>query len=442
MKVLIASLNKEKFPDPVLPLGAAYIAHSVKIAGHDVRIFDACFIENPTNELKSVLKEFQPEVIGISIRNVDNNAFPIAENYLDYYKKIVNVCKKNSKAKIIIGGSAFSIFPHLFMNELEVDYGIEGEGEYAFVELLDKIKNNENIKEKIIFSPRIKDINFETYPTREGFDIDKYYKYSGCINIQTKRGCAFTCSYCTYPLLEGHKYRLRSASNIVNEIQFWKENKGIDYIFFVDSVFNYPENFAQEICEEIIKRNLKIKWTGFFIPKFRDPDFVDACIESGVTSMDFGTDAFSPETLKGFDKHFTVDDIFEACSICKDKKIKYNHSLIFGGPNETFDTLEQTITNVELTDPTSVIGFIGVRLYSKTPIVESLEDLDIDIGIDPVFYISEHVKDGIIDYLRKRIKNNNNWIIPGLEKGTNTKILDRMRKKGVKGPLWELMKNF
>ena len=439
MKVLIVAMNREKFPDPVFPLGAAYIAHSVKKAGYEVEVFDCCFMENPQDELKNKLLNTKFDVIGLSIRNVDNNSFPIAENYLSYYQEMVTVCRNNSNATIVVGGSGFTIFPELYMKELGVDYGIKGEGENAFIELLYQIEKGVLPQEKLLFPQKIKDINFNDYPDRSGFDIDQYFKYSGCINIQTKRGCGFKCSYCTYPLLEGFSYRLKSAKNVVDEIEYWYNKNGIDYIFFVDNVFNHPENYSVEICKEIIKRKLKIKWTGFFTPTFKNGDALDYYIESGLTSVDFGTDAFSETTLKGYDKSFGVDDIFRSCEICKEKGIKYNHSMIFGGPGETMDTLKETLKNIELTTPTSVIGFIGVRLYAGTKIAQSIKD--IDIGINPVFYISEAVRDELVDYMLEYTKDKKNWIVPGIERGTNLKLINRIRNKGVKGPLWELMNN-
>lgn len=435
LKVLVFATNREKFPDPVFPIGASYIAEAVRDAGFDVNILDACFSDDIYSDLKNALLTLKPDIIGFSIRNVDNISFPIAETYLPYYKDCVKIVRENSNAKIVLGGSGFSIFPEQYMEELKADYGIKGEGEFQFIEFLKKAEMGNYPKEKLLCSPQIKDINFDDFPKRSGFDIDRYYKYSGCINIQTKRGCAFNCTYCTYPLLEGNMYRFRSPSKVVDEIEYWLTEKEIKHFFFVDNVFNDPESYAKSICDEILRRNLKINWTGFFIPKVNNKEFLIACKESGMTSADFGTDAFSTPTLLGYDKFFTVDEIFKSCEICKDLGIKFNHSLIFGGPNETLETLEETIRNTDLTKPTSVIGFIGVRLYPNTPTAKSLKD--INIGLDPVFYISEDVKEFLVDYLAKQMEGRQNWIIPGLQKGTNLKFLEKLRNRGKKGPLWE-----
>ncbi len=440
MKILLISANRERFPDPVFPLGISYISHNLKKAGYDVAVFDACFSSEPLEELKSKINETEPDVIGISIRNVDNNAFPITNNYLDYYKDLVSVCRVNSSATIVLGGAGFSIFPEFYVDELKADYGIKGEGEFVFLDLLKKIEKNEKNIEKVIYSPLLQNIDFDDFPKRDGFDIDTYYKYSGSINIQTKRGCPFHCVYCSYPVLEGGKYRFRGVNKVVDEIQYWAE-RGVLHFFFVDSVFNDPEDYAAEICREIIKRKLNIKWTGFFIPKIKNKDFLDLCMESGLSSVDFGTDAFSNETLKGFRKPFNVDDIFESCDICNSKNIKFNHSLILGGPNETVETLNETIANVDKTKPTSVIAFIGVRVYPNTEIA-NLIGSETKIGLEPLFYISEGVKDIIVDKMLEVTETRVNWIVQGLDKGVDMKLFERIRKKGIKGPLWEMFSRF
>ena len=438
MKILICAVNREKFPDPVFPIGAAYIAGAVKKAGFDVNIFDACFLDDPLTAIAECLKKEKPDVIGISIRNIDNTVFPETENYIHYYKDFIKTCRQHSDAKIVIGGSGFTVFPELFMKELTPDFGIIGEGEFAFIELLNDLASGKNRDEKLIQSNVIKDINFENFPDREGFDLATYYKYSGAINIQTKRGCAFRCNYCTYPLIEGYNYRLRDPSVIVDEIEYFHK-KGIRHFFFVDSVFNHPEEYAKKICEEIINRKLRIKWTGFFIPKINDPDFIDVCMRSGLTGVDFGTDAFTETTLKAYDKFFTVDDIFKAAEICNEKGIKINHSLILGGPGETYKTLNETIENIEKTNPTSVIAYIGVRLFPNTPIINDLGQ--IDFGINPVFYISEHVRDGILEFLQEKVGSKHNWVVPGLGKGTDLEFLKKLRERGIKGSLLELIQN-
>ena len=179
---------------------------------------------------------------------------------------------------------------------------------YALRKLLEDIETGNAPKEKLLRSSTIKEINLDSFPTRRGFDVKRYFEMGGCINIQLKRGCAFNCSYCTYPAIEGHAYRKRSPEKIIEEIQYWHD-QGITHYFFVDSVFNHPEDYALQIVNEIVRRNLKIHWTGFFAPIFSE-EFVKACVEAGLTSMDLGTDAFSDRTLRGHGKFFNVEIVF------------------------------------------------------------------------------------------------------------------------------------
>jgi len=437
MKVLIVAANREKYPDPVFPLGAAYIAQAAEDAGYDTAIFDACFSDNPAAELGETVKKNCPDVVALSMRNIDDVAFPHFQDYLPYYKELVQAIRKTSGVRLVLGGSAFTIFPQEYLAELGADYGIAGEGEYAFITLLKQLSNNSAPSEKLIYSEKIRDINTRPYPLRKGFAVEMYYERSGCLNIQSKRGCALKCCYCTYPVIEGSAYRLRSAASVAEELSYWA-NRGIKYFFFVDSTFNYPENYARDVALEIIRLKLNIHWTGFFAPKISSPEFVDICLESGLTSMDLGTDAFSSSVLKGFKKNYTVDDIFHACNILTEKKVKFNHSLIFGGPGETYATMEETIRNVDKTAPVSNIAFLGIRVYPNTAIAAYMPP-EVQIGLKPVFYFSETVKDGMVPWLVDRLKNNRKWLIPGTGQGTNFKLFEHLRRKGQKGPLWELL---
>ena len=98
------------------------------------------------------------------------------------------------------------------------------------------------------------------YPDRSEFDNKAYLKLGGMGNIQTKRGCPFNCIYCTYPVIQGKKVRMRSPENVCSEIESLLED-GVDNIFIVDNEFNYPVEHAQAICREIIHRDLSVKWS-------------------------------------------------------------------------------------------------------------------------------------------------------------------------------------
>ena len=136
MRVLLVSANREHLPDPIFPLGLAYIAAAVSKAGYVIDVADLCFGRHPLDELRAQVARFQPNVIGLSLRNVDNAAYPLTVDYLALHREVVDALHAASNAPVVLGGSGFSILPEAYMHELDGDWGIAGEGERAFVALL------------------------------------------------------------------------------------------------------------------------------------------------------------------------------------------------------------------------------------------------------------------------------------------------------------------
>src|SRR5213594_5162005 len=136
MRVLLVSANQERSPDPVAPLGVCYVATAAAEAGHEVHVLDLCFSEDPPADVRAAVAAHRPEAIGISLRNVDNCAYPDTVSYLPHYRAVVEACRAASAAPIVLGGSAFTTMPAHYLDVLAVPYGIVGEGEESFVALL------------------------------------------------------------------------------------------------------------------------------------------------------------------------------------------------------------------------------------------------------------------------------------------------------------------
>jgi len=142
MRVLLVSANREQIPDPIFPLGLAYVAAAVRNAGYQVEVADLCFGHHPLRNLRAQVARFRPDVIGLSLRNVDNAAYPLTVDYLSQHREIVDSLHQLSRAPVVLGGSGFSILPDAYMDVLNGDWGIPGEGEQVFVELLDALQND------------------------------------------------------------------------------------------------------------------------------------------------------------------------------------------------------------------------------------------------------------------------------------------------------------
>ena len=115
-------------------------------------------------------------------------------------------------------------------------------------------------------------------------DLTPYEKMGGSYTIQTKRGCRMRCIYCTYnQVLEGNRLRLRSPSEVVDEIEEALYRFKPETFEIVDSVFNDPMGHCQEILEEIIRRPWKARFTTMGVsPKNLDSDFFTSCNGPGL----------------------------------------------------------------------------------------------------------------------------------------------------------------
>jgi len=212
-KVLLINTNTEKIPYPVPPLGLCLIAKCIE-KSYEVSFFDAGSHREP--ELKEWLTAVDPDYIGISIRNIDNTVMGRQIYFIpDIIKKYIAVARDHSKATVILGGSGFSIFPAEILAATGFSYGIIGEGESSFPRLLDALDNGNEPQgipgviykkgnsyhiESPDFMVDMTDIPFSVLYDRVRMDL---YRERGSYPVQTKRGCIFSCIYCSYPNLEG-----------------------------------------------------------------------------------------------------------------------------------------------------------------------------------------------------------------------------------------------
>lgn len=440
MKVLIAAANNEHKPDPVVPLGAAMVAGAARAAGHDVRLFDACFEPDPEAALAAAITSFRPDVVGLSIRNIDDVCWPKAHSYVPYYRRIANVCRAASpRPLLVLGGSAFTLMPGKFCEILEPDHGVVGDGELAFVKLLALLEKGERAPRLIHAGQSV-----SSMPSAlDLLDLGAYYRRGGALNVQTRRGCAFACTYCSYPLLEGRNPRARSVAAVVDELEASLSHVGGRHFFVVDNTFNHPSAHAFAFCDELIRRDMDVSWTAYVSPARMHEGLFERMAQAGCSSVEFGTDSAAPATLSALGKSFHADTILAVSRRARQSGLKFAHSLILGGPDETLFTLRQTVEVIEQSEPDAVFAMLGVRLYPGTALARRAEREGLiherEIGLDPVFYVSEAVEPELYDYALALKERHPNWYFPGVEGNRWVRFWQRRRTHGVRGPLWEWM---
>ncbi len=438
MRVLVVSGSRARLPDPVYPLGAAMVGTAARRDGHEVAWFDALQHKDPEGVLREQLRAFQPAVCLLSIRNIDSAAFPTAERYFEDHKPLVGVIRETSKAKIVLGGSGFSLMPELFMSFLGADAGVVGDGEQGIRDLLRPLEKGEPVDRIVTASPVAPP--FIT-PDRDLFDADWYYLHGGVANVQTKRGCPLSCIYCTYPVLEGPCLRKSEPEAVVEELEALAA-KGIRHFFFVDTSFNASEIHAAAVCEAIIRKGLDISFAAYLIPKSRLPEFPGLLKRAGCTAGELGTDALTDEMLASYKKGFTVSEAMAFSEQLRAQEIPQCHNLILGGPGETQETMEQSVARMDAIDPTAMILTIGLRVFPNTELATLAKQLGEPISgnrLEPIFYIEEQVADTIVEQCAAWTEARRGWICPGLGQRYNPRYLERLRiHRKRKGPLWTM----
>ena len=404
-------------------------------------------------ELGTVLRGFNPDYIGVSQRNFDDiqikNTRVFADDIITLVKRIRNM----SSSPIVLGGSGFSLFPREMLELTGAEFGIQGEGERAMADLIRALSSRGVyadipglvyrrgdgivVNKKEACSPRL------IAPASRPASLSNLYLQKGAMqNIQTQRGCAFTCCYCTYPLIEGTRVRHRSPLDICGEMRQIKRS-GAKYFFIVDSVFNTSNRHVAEICEEIIKNNSKLSWGCFLRPKGLTADLMALMKRAGLKHIEFGSDSFCDSMLEAYGKRFSFDDILHASELARNAEVHYAHFLIMGGPSETERTMQKSFMNSRKLRTTVHFPFVGMRIYPGTKLDDFARRegfVSRNAGLfKPVFYVTPYMSRSRIFTLLKQFNaQTHNWIVGDLPPSL-VKIVQGLRAKGIVGPLWEFL---
>ncbi len=449
MQVLLISVNEHTEPYPVYPLGLAYIAAALRQYGHSVLWHDLL----PGNDdLQTVVTRHRPDVIGLSIRNIDDVQIDRQTCFVEEIARHCQELRKCWDGTLILGGSGFSIFPEQLMQALGADFGITGEGEQSLPALLsalehggvyDDIPGLVRRQDGQIIHQRPQRMAAQTLssPLRPEDSTGYYLDKTRMLNVQTQRGCGLGCIYCTYPGIEGGQVRRRDPDMVAEEFSRLAQD-GVNYVYVVDSVFNSSQEHVHAVCEALIKRGSPVEWGCFLRPKNLDPEIFRLMHRAGLRHAEFGSDSFEDSVLKAYGKDFTFQDILSATRAAETCEVAHCHFLICGGPGESAETLETTFRNSLMLEQAVIFGIVGMRVYPGTRLWRQLREdpawRERDL-LEPAYYITPDLEQSRIESMLQEFSERSpNWFVGDVPPAFG-QLCDRLRQRGATGPLWDYL---
>lgn len=431
MRILLIYSNQSSELEPAPPVGLSYVATATRAAGHEVKLLDLAFARDLLGELASGIKSFKPEVVGLSIRNIDNVISQRFDSPLKSLQEQVAVIRANARTPedkpvpLVLGGPAVSILAERALAVFGADFAVVGEGETAFPLLLEALEKGTSLtgisglcysrEGKPARNPTTLLSAFAHSGMQQWISWKPYQRGGGTWPIQTKRGCPMSCIYCAYPLVEGKHCRLREPADVVDEIERVLRDVRPRTFEFVDSTFNVPASHAKRICEEIIRRGVKANFTAMGVnPRDVPKDLFPLMKRAGFNSVMITAEAGCEPMLKNYCKGFTMQEVNSCLDHVAASGLKSMWFFMLGGPGETMETVEETIRFVE----TRLTGrqfftvfFTGIRILPSTVLArQAIEGGYISPETDfseGVFYLSPEINEqDVIDRINQAIVRN------------------------------------
>jgi radical SAM superfamily enzyme YgiQ (UPF0313 family) len=422
MRVLFISANREDINMPTLPMGLGCVAAATQKANHDVLFVDLLTTGDIRRVIGKSIDEFAPQVIGVSVRNIDDQVMNSTRFMLDQAKAVVSLCRKLSNAPLVLGGAGYSMFPQSALEYLGADMGIQGEGEVAFPVLLKHIEQQtdlsgvpglylrgQGLQAKRTYA---RDLDCLPFPEPSLLVSANGEKENYWLPFQTRRGCPLDCSYCSTATIEGHLVRQRSAAAAVRELSRWA-GAGFNRVFFVDNTFNLPPSYAMGLCNRLAAASLDVTWRCILYPRKISEDLVKAMAGAGCCEVSLGFESGNNDILRALNKRFDTGEIRQANRILKDYGIRRMGFLMLGAPGETRKTVAQSFDFAESLDLDALKITLGIRIYPHTDLAKTaIEEKQItadDNLLFPRFYIVPELKEWLEEYVSDRAKNRPNW---------------------------------
>ena len=438
MKVAIVTPPYPLEEAPAPPLGITYVAAAFESAGASVRIFDYLVSRYTPEKLERQIDAFRPDVVATTSVTLN---FPVAAG-------IVRTAKRYRPELItVMGGPHVSFDDRRTLEDYpEIDLIVRGEGEQTIAELMATRMDPSSWPDvrglsfrrdgRIVATesrPFIEDLDELPLPARHLLPLSRYRALGYPISIITSRGCPYSCIFCLGRKMVGNRVRQRSASLVADEIEQIL-SYGIDRINVADDLFVSHRGKVKEVCDEILKRNLRFSWSAFARVNTVDRQTLLLMRQAGCDSISFGVESGNIEMLKRIRKGITLEQVREAVALCNEVGIIAHTSFIAGLPGETQETLDET--SEFASGLGSLYGYHFLTPFPGTTIREEQYKYDIEIltndwtrydansAIVKTSALSAAEIEGFVHAFESRIQQSWEEMVQGYHEKTNQPEID------------------
>jgi len=290
MKVLLVQSPTGRREQPIFPIGLAFLAGQLE--GVDISAVDLALENRPAEALRAKVSAFSPDVVAVSMRNIDDSTWPRTHSYLGSFADMVDSLS-GWKGTLVAGGPGFTIYPEILLRRFpRIDFGVAGEGEEALPALLESIRTGRPAEP--LLRPGRPDLGRLRPPRYDILDLSPYEKGFG-IGVQSRRGCAFSCSYCTYSHISGRGFRCRPLPAVLGDLETLR-GLGIRRFQFVDSVFNAPASYFRSLLDGLRDSAAGMEWGAWLDTGVTGEDLA-SMRSAGAVKVDFSPDAITRKGL-------------------------------------------------------------------------------------------------------------------------------------------------
>jgi len=443
----------------VMPYGACVAAQAALAAGHETRLLDLMFEKNPGKALEKVCRDFQPDVAGFSLRNIDNNDIKNPVSYPAEAALLMDLVRRVCPAKIVLGGAAVAVMPEALLRRTGEDWGVLGDAAAVFPRFLSELgSGGDPLSIRGIcavingrFSANPPDFSLSALESlfpefSRWIDLRAYARHMSAVPLKTKLGCPFDCVYCTYPAGEGRAYRLCAPEAVLRAVRKLVAGGARD-IEFVDNVFNSPYAHAMELCGLLAENKTGARFhTMELNPEFTDARLLRIMELAGFAGIGITAESADDGVLAALGKNYNSAHLERAARAVEEHNIPCMWIFMLGGPGETKETVERTLDFARRRiRPSDTVFFnAGVRLYPGTSLETAarregtLSKPPVEM-LEPVFYLSPGInKDWLLKTLKAMTRENMNFIDSG---SLALPFLSGLHKlahfAGIKQPLWK-----